>query len=523
MSLPKPLYDDGWVKQYCGDALKVLPQLEPECVDCLATDPPYGLSFMGKDWDKAVPSVAIWRECLRVLKPGAFGFVMCIPRQDCLARMIVNLQDAGFETGFTSLYWTYASGFPKAQNIGKAVDKRLPRQGLFLPFANHYANCRKVKGLTHAQICAVGRFYENYNHGGASVNWEQGYNVPTLEQWKTLQPLLGLSLEYLPLVEREEAKREVISRQPMTIGIGGNSLRMGSEKVVDIPATPEAKALDGSYAGFQPKPAVEVILVCMKPLSEKTYVDQALKNGKGVTWLDQCRIPSGNPYPVNTYGSHGPEGCTALRDGTHKGEDYNSHLSQGRFPANLLVSDDVLNDGRVRHGSGIYQQGGNVEWYGGKSDYKHTMYSDSVSFSRYFDLDKWADTLPFLITPKASKRERNQGCEELEEKQVRYEDGSWGSLEIFSNRYTEESGNPTGRGKTPLHRNNHPTVKPLKLMAYLITLGSREGDTVLDPFMGTGTTLLACQKMGRRGIGIEIEERYCEIAAKRMAQKVMPL
>ncbi|MGC8580669.1 MAG: hypothetical protein ACP5MB_11550, partial [bacterium] len=59
----------------------------------------------------------------------------------------------------------------------------------------------------------------------------------------------------------------------------------------DESATPEAKALDGSYGGFQPKPAIEVIIVSMKPLSEKSYVDQALKNRKGITWLEDCRIP----------------------------------------------------------------------------------------------------------------------------------------------------------------------------------------------------------------------------------------
>src|SRR3990167_9859628 len=80
---------------------------------------------MGKSWDKALPDKNVWVECLRVLKDGAFAFVMSIPRADCLSRMIISLEDAGFNVGFTPIYWAYASGFPKAQNIGKAVDKRL--------------------------------------------------------------------------------------------------------------------------------------------------------------------------------------------------------------------------------------------------------------------------------------------------------------------------------------------------------------------------------------------------------------
>ena len=99
-------------------------EVDDNSVDLIPTDPPYGLSFMGKQWDKALPPIEIWRECLRVLKPGAFAFVMSSTRQDCLARMIISLEDAGFKIGFTSLYWAYPSGFPKAQNIAKAIEKR---------------------------------------------------------------------------------------------------------------------------------------------------------------------------------------------------------------------------------------------------------------------------------------------------------------------------------------------------------------------------------------------------------------
>ena len=70
---------------------------------------------------------------------------------------------------------------------------------------------------------------------------------------------------------------------------------------------------------------------------------------------------------------------------------------------------------------------------------------------------------------------------------------------------------------------NHPTEKPLPLMRHLLSVMSRTGDTVLDPFMGSGTTLRAAKDLGRKAIGIELEERYCEIAAKRMAQEVLPL
>src|SRR5947208_10200205 len=113
----------SFLKLINGPCLKVLKTLENGSVDCVVTDPPYGYSFMGKDWDKAVPPTEVWKECLRVLKPGAFAFIMSAPRLDVLSQMSLRIEQAGFEIGFTPIFWTYATGFPKAQNIGRAVDK----------------------------------------------------------------------------------------------------------------------------------------------------------------------------------------------------------------------------------------------------------------------------------------------------------------------------------------------------------------------------------------------------------------
>ena len=133
-----------------GDCLEELKKLDDNSVDLLCTDPPYGYGFMGKHWDtfKEKDSTKsqqvgwmspgmkkdtygmkeffdpIWKECLRVLKPGALAFVMSAPRSDVQTIMSQTLRDAGFDISFTPIYWTYASGFPKAMNIGKMIDKR---------------------------------------------------------------------------------------------------------------------------------------------------------------------------------------------------------------------------------------------------------------------------------------------------------------------------------------------------------------------------------------------------------------
>lgn len=453
----------------CGNALDKLALLETNSVDLVCTDPPYGYSFMGKDWDKAVPGVDIWRECLRALKPGAFCFVMSAPRSDVQMHMISNLEQAGFRIDFTPIYWTYASGFPKAGNIGKLVDKRLGAE-------------REV------------------------------------------------------IIPDPEAKRRSKNR---FVGImNGGHISDDNRKAVNItaPASSQSKATDGSYAGFQPKPAVEVILVAMKPLSEKTYVDQALKNGKGVTWLDDCRIPfeqSGskatNPNMRDDNGSNSKDyGASPMFARERAKLFFNS---QGRFPANLLVSDDVLN---IEHKGSHRHQGFSESKARGwkmtsKSGVNRVGYNDSGSYSRYFDLDRWANQLPFLIVPKASKSEKNKGLGQHPDTK-KFVAGNYSQSPVCETcdktlNGTNDHSNCSGKVyyrkmDTEITKNNHPTVKPLKLMSYLVTLGSRKGNTVLDPFVDSGTTCLAAKHLGRNYIGIERESEYVEIANARLAAVV---
>lgn len=404
----------------CGDSLVELKKFSDESVDLLCTDPPYGYSFMGKSWDKTLPEIGIFKECFRIMKAGAFAFVMSAPRSDVCARMMLLLEDAGFNIGFTPIYWTYASGFPKAMNIGKMVDKRN-----------------------------------------------------------------GVEREALPPKQFADGTTQ---RRTARAGIYSDEKGQASN-------TKGSSPLEGSYGGFQPKPAVEVVIVAMKPLSEKTFVDQALKNGKGITWLDDCRI--GTEHRTNTSAS--AIFGTAMQKGPES-------QCIGRFPANLLVSDDVLNDGRIqKSGKAIKHNSGGQNFGGGTKPLADDIgYADIGSYSRYFSLDAWDKTLPFLIVPKASKREKNEGLSDREK--VTVGDGPPVAID-----------NAFQRGKTE-RQNSHPTVKPLTLMSYLITLGSRPNDVVLDPFLGSGTTALAAKQLGRKYIGIEREKEYVEIAEARLKE-----
>jgi site-specific DNA-methyltransferase (adenine-specific) len=107
-------------KLHLGDCLDVLATLPDNSVDSIVTDPPYGLSFMGKKWDYDVPSVAIWEQCLRVLKPG--GHLLAFAGTRTQHRMACRIEDAGFEIR-DMIGWVYGSGFPKSMDVSKAIDK----------------------------------------------------------------------------------------------------------------------------------------------------------------------------------------------------------------------------------------------------------------------------------------------------------------------------------------------------------------------------------------------------------------
>lgn len=411
-------------KIIAGDALATLKQIPSDTIDLVATDPPYGLNFMNSKSfdDRALPPLEVWRECLRVLKPGAFMFVMSAPRSDLLYRMMQRVEDAGFSVAFTPIFWAFASGMPKAMNVSKAVDKKLGAKREIIGYAGDGAN-RKT----------------------SPYNTDHGYN--------------------------------------------SNNLTPPGNLPVTAPATPQAKALDGSYAGFQPKPAVEVVIVAMKPLSEKNYVNQALTNNKGVTWLDDGRIPFASKQDIeNAKTVHGVSGQQGEIYGKWRDEPQPSEVNtKGRFAANLLVSDDALNDGIMRKTGDItpYERK-NTQYAqtdsGLPSQYTGTHTGDIGSFSRYFDLDAWAQAhlSQFVITPKASKSEKNKGVE----------------------------------------ANKHPTVKPKKLFAYLISIGSRENDIVLDPYVGSGSSIIAAKHLQRRFIGIDINSEFVDMANKREWRKL---
>lgn len=153
-----------------GDVQTVLPTLPAESFDAMLSDPPYGLGFMGQDWDSSVPPVEVWREVMRVLKPGAFALVFGGTRT--WHRLAVALEDAGFEIRDT-IMWIYASGYPKSKNL----DGEWTGYGSALkPAWEPILLVRKPTRLSFAANAEL--------HGTGALNID-ACRVPTGEAWDT--------------------------------------------------------------------------------------------------------------------------------------------------------------------------------------------------------------------------------------------------------------------------------------------------------------------------------------------------
>ncbi|KKK57516.1 hypothetical protein LCGC14_3053690 [marine sediment metagenome] len=105
---------------FCGGNLEVIKSWPANCIDSICTDPPYGLEFMGKEWDRGLPGIRFWKEFLRITKPG--GFLLCFGGTRTFHRLACAIEDAGWEIR-DCMMWLYGSGFPKSHNISKALDK----------------------------------------------------------------------------------------------------------------------------------------------------------------------------------------------------------------------------------------------------------------------------------------------------------------------------------------------------------------------------------------------------------------
>ena len=365
--------------------------------------------FMGKEWDASLPNPHVWRETMRVLKPG--GHLIAFGGTRTHHRLMCALEDAGFEIR-DCLAWVYGSGFPKSLSVSKALDKMAGAE-------------REVVGVI-----------------------ERG------------------SVEDAKLHGRTYAAADANKNNSAIFGYG-------TEKLT-APATDAAKQWDGW--GTALKPAMELIVVARKPLSEPAVAANVLKWGTGALNIDGCRVgmPFEGARPNYRLTSKGIKGGAfgnqdAPPPNRLDGESSGPHL--GRWPANVVLSDDaeVL---------AMFPRADSARSNGNPNNPIHTDIPDQLmSWGGIRETHDFRDTgsaARFFYTAKVSPSER---------------DGS-----------------------------THPTMKPVSLMRWLVRLVTQPRGLVLDPFLGSGTTALACLAEGRRCLGIEREAEYIAIARQRLTE-----
>ncbi len=407
-----------------GDCREVMATLDAESVDAIVSDPPYGLSFMGKGWDHGVPGDEFWTEALRVAKPGAhllaFGGTRTYHRLACA------IEDAGWEIR-DCVMWVYGSGFPKSHDVSKAIDKAAGAE-------------RQVVSVTHRTRGVCGEM-------AAAVRCNVCGNTRN-----------------------------------------GTSCKCEPD---NGPATDAARQWSGW--GTALKPAWEPIIVARKPLVG-TVAENVLTHGTGGINVDGCRVGTESTTTVRN-GNSGAHGRFGKDDRVFEREN-----PPGRWPANLIHdgSDEVVGLFPANVKGGTWNRTAGARHFnndGEPTDYQ-TSGSDSSSGS----------AARFFYCPKASKADRDEGCDGLAAKS---------RLDDVGNKWTTVDYRD-GHERSVMARNHHPTVKPTALMRYLCRLVTPPGGVVLDPFTGSGSTGKGAILEGFRFIGIEREAEYVEIAKARI-------
>jgi len=493
-------------------------------VDAVVTDPPYGLEFMGKEWDrllakdrhvdyascrnahgpneyKAGLEAQLWHsqwltEAYRVLKPGGSMLVMGGTRT--FHRLMCAIEDTGFIIKDVLMY-VYGSGFPKAQDLGKMIDKR----------GRAYLFFNEIRELLKYYLEKSGKSLKEINQifdfaitgSGMAGHWFANITqqtLPTKFQWLKLKDILNIPDNKFDEIyqEIELDKRPIIGKDKNWGKVSGSLGIGGKEWNITLPYSDLAKYWDGFKIGGI-KPAYEPIVWAVKP-PEGSYVDNVLKWNVGAVNVDATRINVDNDEPNKR--SNPSNSPNTIWNSPHT---RGATLTKGRFPANLILDEEsakVLDEqsGDIKSGGGIKNPKD-----GKKSTFRASTWADGI-----YSNPSNGGASRFFYCAKASRTERNAGLDGMEETRPKNLDASgkgWGIT------YPDGSERPRNSIK-----NNHPTVKPIALFEWLIKLVTREGQTVLDPFLGSGTTAISAHNTERKCIGIEKEGEYVEIAKRRV-------
>lgn len=462
-----PYYQDARTTLYAGDARAVLPTFPAQALDAVVTDPPYELGFMGRAWDRSgiANDVDLWRAVLRVLKPGAH--LLAFGGTRTAHRMVCAIEDAGFEIRDT-LCWLYGQGFPKSLDVGKALDKAAGAE-------------REVVG--------------------------QRSTVPE-------RPITG--------------QWQLSAQDKASVGFGA-----GHGSVVDVTTPATALACQWDGWGTALKPAHEPIVLARAPISEPTVAANVARWGTGALHIDGARLgaadttrPLGKRMDGGHYGDHAASGQVAV--GRSGGS------TAGRWPPNVALSHTLFCE---PVGTRLLPASGGIGKRGALG--QNGIYGQGVATPGFNyaapdgteEVEAWACATgcPVALLDAQAGGRRSSGVYSPVDHgpnripKVTNFGGSGAPATMYADHggasrffyVAKASAAERSRGLPEGERNGHPTVKPLALMRWLLTLVVPPGGVVLDLFAGSGSTLVAATELGLRAVGIEQSASDCATAVAR--------
>ena len=526
-----------------GDNIELLKKYPDNYFDAVVTDPPYGLGkepnaeelmkdwvekgyheisgkgFMGKDWDAFIPQPVFWKEVFRVLKHG--GHVLSFFGTRTYDWGVMSMRFAGFEVR-DCIQWLYGSGFPKSHNISKALDKMEGAEREVIGQSN-YSMPKADNSMGENSYGISGGKLANGTTADRVVADITAPSTDAAKQWDGWGTALKPANEPIVLARKPLEKGLSVAENILKWGVGGINIdasRIGFKDDADYKESTQKN----QHADFG-----------TKPLTNNTvYGDYSMVQPKNYQ-------PEGR-FPANIILTH-HEDCECIgtkkvkSDGHHSGKVpdngglYNLGLKPLEDKGNIHAKNgkeevenwDCHEDCPIRildEQSGVSKSSKSARLYindtegrsvkNGASGFRdpNSTYGDKGGASRFF------------YVAKASKSERNKGLEEFEEKPLAFSNQAKaelkrGNLEFNGNGVTGEG--IVGHGnKVNMLKNFHPTVKPIKLMQYLVKMITPPNGIVLDPFCGSGTTGVACKIDGFQFVGLEQDPEYAKIAEARI-------
>ena len=497
-------------KIYNGDCLEILRTFEDNCVDSVVTDPPYGLSFMGKHWDYDVPTVEIWKECLRVLKPG--GHLLSFAGTRTYHRMAVNIEDAGFEIR-DMIAWVYGSGFPKSLDVSKAIDKMAGAERKQILIPTKLGNLPEQAGAISLGATGMTDISEPITESA--------------KQWSGWGTALKPALEPI-----------CVARKPLIGTVAENVLKYGTGAMnidgcrLDVPGrktgtvNPEAKSGSGNcYRGSDGKKQMEYDLQNLGRWPANLIHD----GSEEVVGMFPNVGNGNNGVPYNYCGRQYSNKNTSMFNGDkpNSNSNFNDYGSAARFfKCCKFNSEDESWPQKQKNDQ-------NVRCVENLSGLCETPIAEEVAETKTSDLNQGESQVirdsignyKECIQPpsRALFAENQENTGTIPTTPIRLKLSGCANRAIINSTLEIEKSEskrflycPKASKEDRGDGNNHCTVKPTDLMRYLCRLVTPPNGIILDPFFGSGSTGKAAKLEFFNYIGIEREKEYCEIATKRI-------